>query len=106
MRDVVFFSHNINKIKEVKSCFRYSKIKILTLNDYPGVLEPKETGNTFKKNASIKSIFGYKYFKKPCFADDSGICIEALNYLPGVRSKRYLLKNGNIENSLRKIKIK
>ena len=55
---------------------------------------PKENGKTFKKNAMIKSQFGYKISKIPCIADDSGICISALNGAPGVNSNRYKKKFG------------
>ena len=53
-------------------------------------LSPIENGKTFKDNAKIKSIYGYKKFNKICFADDSGICIDALNGGPGINSKKYL----------------
>ena len=55
---------------------------------------PVENKSTFKKNAEIKSIYGYKKFKIPCLADDSGICINALNNKPGVNSNRYQKKLG------------
>ena len=61
------------------------------------------TGETFKKNAMIKSTYGFKYFNLPCFADDSGICIGALDYFPGVESKRFLEKNCNYEKTFKTI---
>ena len=45
--------------------------------------------------AKIKSSFGYQKTHLPCFADDSGICIEALNWGPGIKSKRFLNKFKN-----------
>ena len=95
MKKIIFFSRNNNKIKEVKKLFEEIKINILTLNDFPNISEPKETGSTFEENAKIKSSYGYEKLKLPCFADDSGICISALNNSPGIKSKRFLEKNNN-----------
>ena len=94
---IIFFSNNINKVKEVKDFFKDSKINILYLGDLPKIPEPLESGKTFKENSKIKSECGFKKFKMPCFADDSGFCINALNNFPGVKSKRYL-KKGLTEN--------
>ena len=99
MKELLFFSHNKFKIKEVKQILQSSKIKILTLNDFPEINEPKEIGRTFKENAMIKSTFGFKFFGLPCFADDSGICIKALNNLPGIKSKRFQEENGGYKKT-------
>ena len=92
MKKLIFFSHNQNKILEIDKIFKFSKIKIENLNFLKKVKEPKETGNTFSENAKIKSQYGQKVFNAPCFADDSGFCVEALNHAPGVKSKRFLEK--------------
>ncbi len=92
MKELLFFSHNQKKILEVNQIFKSNKIKILNLNSFKIIKEPKETGKTFVENAKIKSKFGFDRFKIPCFADDSGLCIEALNNNPGVKSKRFLEK--------------
>ncbi len=103
MNTLLFFSNNQNKIKEIKSIFRSIKINILSLNDFPIIKEPKETGKNFVENAKIKSLFGYKNFKIPCFADDSGICISALNNRPGINSKRFLEKFKNNKEAFKYI---
>ena len=90
MKDILFFSHNQKKIVEVKQIFKDSKIKVYDLNAFEKIKDPKETGVTFASNAKIKSKCGQELFKLPCFADDSGICIESLNWKPGVLSKRFL----------------
>ena len=92
MKELLFFSHNQNKIKEINKIFTSNKIKILNLNSFSKTKEPIETGKTFSANAKIKSSYGQKRFSIPCFADDSGFCIEALNDNPGVKSKRFLEK--------------
>ena len=103
MKKIIFFSHNDNKIKEVKKLFEKTGINILTLHDFPNISEPKETGYTFEENAKIKSSYGYKKIKLPCFADDSGICIGALNGLPGIKSKRFLKKNDDHKKTFKTI---
>ena len=95
MKDILFFSHNQKKITEVKQILKDSKIKIYDLNSFEKTKEPKETGNTFASNAKIKSKYGQELFNMPCFADDSGFCIEALKNKPGVKSKRFLEKFSN-----------
>ena len=90
MRQLLFFSNNKNKIIEIKKIFKKFNLEILTLNDLNMIDEPKENGQTFEENAKIKSDFGFNKTGFPCFADDSGICIESLNWKPGVLSKRFL----------------
>ena len=95
MKDILFFSHNQKKITEVKQIFKNSKTKVYDLNSFEKTKEPKETGATFASNAKIKSKYGQELFNMPCFADDSGFCVEALNNKPGVKSKRFLEKFSN-----------
>ena len=95
MKDILFFSHNQKKIIEVKQIFKYCKIKVCDLNSFEKIREPEETGKTFASNAKIKSKYGQQSFNIPCFADDSGFCVEALKNNPGVKSKRFLEKFSN-----------
>ena len=95
MKDILFFSHNQKKIIEVKQIFKNSRIKVFDLNSFEKIKEPRETGGTFASNAKIKSKYGQKVFNIPCFADDSGFCVEALKNNPGVKSKRFLEKFSN-----------
>ena len=94
MEKIIFFSHNKYKIKEVLMLFQESNFNILSLNNFPKIKEPEETGSSFEENAKIKSKYGFKHLRVPCFADDSGICISALGNLPGIKSKRYLMEAG------------
>ena len=90
MKQLFFFSNNKNKIAEIKKIFNRSEIKILSSIDLNINNEPKESGKSFEENAKIKSDYGFKKTGIPCFADDSGICIESLNWKPGILSKRFL----------------
>ena len=90
MKSLLFFSHNQKKIAEVKQIFNNSFLKINSLKELKKIKEPRENGKTFAENAKIKSLFGFKIFNTPCFADDSGICVNALRNKPGIYSKRFL----------------
>ncbi len=92
MKEILFFSHNQKKIIEVKQIFRTKKTKVLNLNSFPKTFEPLESGKSFFENAKIKSKYGQKKFSIPCFADDSGFCVEALDNNPGIKSRRFLEK--------------
>ena len=90
MEKLLFFSQNCGKISEVQKLFKGLSINLISLKDLDIKNQPDETGKSFPENARIKSMFGYKHFNIPCFADDSGICVEALDWKPGVLSKNYL----------------
>ena len=92
MKELLFFSHNQNKIIEINQIFKSKKIIIQNLNSYQKIKDPVEKGKSFAENAKIKSEYGQKIFNIPCFADDSGFCVEALNNDPGIKSKRFLEK--------------
>lgn len=97
MNNLLFFSNNENKKKEVENLFKKLKYKILSPRDMSLIFEPNEIGKSFIDNAKIKSSYGFNKFNIPCFADDSGICIEALNWKPNINSKNFLgsFKNKN-----------
>ena len=99
MKSLIFFSHNQKKIKEVKNIFIKSNLNIKNLNNLNKIKQPNENGRSFADNAKIKSLYGYKKFNLPCFADDSGICINALNKKPGIQSKRFLENFKNYEGA-------
>ena len=103
LKKLLFFSNNNNKIIEINHLFRNLKLEIISPNDYNFIGEPEETGNSFAENAKIKSFFGYENFEVACFAEDSGICIEALGWKPGIFSKRYLSSYKNKFNCFRNI---
>ena len=102
MKEIFFFSSNKNKIKEINNIFKNFSIKISNLENFK-IKFPEETGYTFNQNAKIKSLYGYSKFKKPCFADDSGICIEAMNWGPAVNSKKFIESKKNINICLKEI---
>ena len=90
MRQLLFFSNNKNKIIEIKKIFNKFNLELISLNDLNLSEEVEESGKSFEENAKIKSDYGFNKTGFPCFADDSGICIESLSWKPGVLSKRFL----------------
>jgi len=103
LRQLLFFSNNKNKIIEIKKIFKKFNLKVLSLKDVKISNEPEESGGSFEENARIKSYYGFNKTGIPCFADDSGICIETLNWKPGVLSKRFLKDFKNKEACFKSI---
>ena len=103
MKNIFFFTSNKNKYSEIKRLLKNTNLKIYTLNNFKNFREPIESGKSFAENAKIKSDFGFIKTNIPCFADDSGICIKALNYKPGIFSKRYLNKFKSNKDCFNKI---
>lgn len=101
LKKILFFSNNLDKLHEVQSLFDNTIIKILSPLNLNVTIEPKENGRTFEENAKKKSFFGYKKTKIACFADDSGICIEALDWQPNIYSKKFLEKFKSKDDCLR-----
>ena len=100
--ELVFASHNENKVSEVRNILP-SNFKIISLNDLNFYDEIPENENTIEKNSIFKSNFIYEKFKLNVFADDTGLEIEALNNLPGVKSARYAGPEKNSSKNLNKV---
>ena len=88
--EVVLASGNAHKIKEIKEILSPLGIVITTLseNGYPD-LDIEETGSTFSENSKIKAEAVHDLLGKAALADDSGLCVDALDGAPGVFSARY-----------------
>ncbi|GAL68475.1 non-canonical purine NTP diphosphatase [Jejuia pallidilutea] len=86
--EIVFATNNLNKLKEVQALMP-SHIKLLSLKDIKCFDEIPETQNTIEGNAIEKATYIKEKFGYNCFADDTGLEVEALNGEPGVFSARY-----------------
>lgn len=86
--ELVFATHNQGKVHEIQNIVG-DNIKILSLTDIGYLEEIAETGSTFNENAFLKANTIYQIYKKPVFADDSGLEVRALNGKPGIYSARY-----------------
>lgn len=85
---IIFASHNAGKIKEIKELLEPYGIQVMSALDMD-LPDVEETGTTFAENSLLKSQTIAAQTKMPCLADDSGLCVDALNGAPGVYSARY-----------------
>lgn len=88
MTKLLFASHNLNKVKEIKAFFLNTNFKIISLTDLNDQTKIEEYGKTFQENALIKARYFFNKYHLPTIADDSGLEIVALNGYPGVETKR------------------
>jgi XTP/dITP diphosphohydrolase len=98
MTELIIASGNRGKIKEIKEIL--PGINILSLADIGFDGDIPEPYDTFEQNAFIKADTIYKYTSKNVFADDSGICVDALGGAPGVFSARYAGEKATDEANL------
>ena len=96
---IVLASRNAKKIAEVRRILAefpaLSGIEVLSLDDVGIFGEIEEDGTTFEENALIKARAASKALGLPALADDSGLCVDALNGAPGVYSARYCGYHGS-----------
>jgi XTP/dITP diphosphohydrolase len=76
-------------------------VELATLDEYSGAPEVAETGATFAENALLKAHAIAEFTASPVIADDSGLCVDALNGMPGVLSARWSGRHGDDEANLR-----
>ena len=99
---LVFASNNKNKIKEIQLLLPDS-IQILSLEDIGCTEDIPETADTIEGNAILKANYVTQKYGYDCFADDSGLEVDALNGEPGVLSARYAVEPKNDENNIDKL---
>jgi XTP/dITP diphosphohydrolase len=80
---------NPGKIREIKGILAGAPVDLVTLQDFPAVPEPEETGQTFAENARLKALYYSQQFALAAVADDSGLVVDALGGAPGVHSARW-----------------
>ena len=99
---LVFATHNQNKFEEVKNLIP-AHIDLVSLNDIGCFDEIQETGKTLEENARIKADHITSHFRLACFADDTGLLVDALNGQPGVYSARYAGLQKNADDNMNKL---
>ena len=82
-------SGNEHKAEELAALLIGLPWDVKGLGSFDPVDEPEETGDTFEANAILKARFYGEHFGVACLADDSGLCVDALDGAPGVYSARY-----------------
>ena len=99
---ILFASHNNNKIAEIRAMLP-DAITLLGLDDIGCHEEIPETADTIEGNAILKADYVTKKFGYNCFADDTGLEVEALNGAPGVYSARYAGEQKNAGDNMDKL---
>lgn len=99
---LVFATNNPHKLKEVSDILK-EKVDIISLNDIQCHEDIPETADTLEGNALLKAKYIYNNYHLNCFADDTGLEIEALNNEPGVYSARYAGTDKNPEANMMKV---
>ena len=85
---IVFATNNQHKLQEIRDILG-NEFEIVSLKDIGCDVDIPETGNTLEENAMQKAQYVYDHYNISCFADDTGLEVEALNGEPGVHSARY-----------------
>lgn len=99
---LVFATNNAHKLNEIRN-LAGSNFEIVSLSDMGWVDEIPETGNTIEDNATQKAFYIYEKYNIDCFADDTGLEIEALDKRPGVYSARYAGESCNFDDNMNKV---
>jgi len=99
---LVFATNNKHKLQEILELIPHG-IQIISLSDIECYDYIPETGNTVEINASQKAYYIFNKFGFDCFADDTGLEIEALNGRPGVYSARYAGEDCNFDDNINKV---
>lgn len=102
MKKFVFATNNVHKLKEVAAIVR-NRIELLSLKDIGCRDDIPETADTLEGNALQKARYVYERYHTDCFADDTGLEVEALDGAPGVYSARYAGEGHNSEANIRKL---
>ncbi len=104
--DLIISSNNKNKIKEINDLLSDLNINLLSLSDINFNLDIEETGTTFEENSYIKASTIESTYHKATIADDSGLCVEALNGAPGVYSHRFAgVECDDTKNNLKLVEV-
>ncbi len=102
MKELIFATNNPHKLKEIREIIG-DQFRVLSLADIGCNDEIEEHAPTIEGNASVKSWYIFNKYGKNCFADDTGLEIDALGGRPGVKSARYAGDDCNPENNIRKV---
>jgi len=95
---LVLATRNEGKLRELARILG-ADVKLVGLDAFPGAPDVPETGATFEANALLKARAIAAYTGLPAVADDSGLCVDALNGMPGVLSARWAGQHGTHRHS-------
>lgn len=101
---LIMATNNQNKLREVREILSPLGIEVISQCESGVDIEPDENGSTFAENALIKAKAVYNIVKVPVIADDSGLCVDALDGRPSIYSARYALKGQECSKLLDEMK--
>ena len=96
---LVLATRNPAKVRELARILG-EQVTLTSLDEFPGAPDVPETGVTFEENALLKARTIARYTHLPAVADDSGLCVDALNGMPGVLSARWASGHGDDQANL------
>jgi XTP/dITP diphosphohydrolase len=99
---LVFATNNAHKLSEVRAILK-GRIEVLSLRDIGCDVDIPETADTLEGNAHLKAAYISAHYGLDCFADDTGLEVEALHGAPGVRSARYAGEGHDSEANMKKL---
>jgi len=99
---LVFATNNAHKLLEIRNIIPEG-YEVMGLKDIGCDVDIAETSHTLVGNADIKALYVFENFGRNCFADDTGLEVDALDGRPGVYSARYAGEDGNAENNITKL---
>lgn len=99
---IVIATHNAGKLREMRELLAPHGIEAVSAGEL-GLGEPEETGADFAANALIKARAAARAASLPAFADDSGLCVEALGGAPGISSARFATEAGGFAQAMDRI---
>ena len=102
MKKIVFATQNAHKLEEVRMILE-NEAEVVGLTEIGCLEEIPEDAVTLEENARSKAMFVYEKYGFDCFADDTGLEVEALNGAPGVFSARYAGEPSNSERNVEKL---
>jgi XTP/dITP diphosphohydrolase len=100
---LVLATRNAAKLRELARILAAdgAEVRLVGLDSFPGAPDVPETGTTFEENAMLKARAIARHTGLPAVADDSGLCVDALNGMPGVLSARWAGGHGDDQANLR-----
>lgn len=102
MDKIVFATNNEHKLREIRAIL-CNRAEVLSLSDINCHADIPETADTLEGNALIKARYVYDNYGLDCFADDTGLEVDALDGAPGVHTARYASDGHDTQANMRKL---
>jgi len=93
----------ITEFRRILDALAPGAIELIGVDQFPDLVDVAETGSTFEENSLLKARYTSKATGLPAIADDSGLCVDALNGDPGIFSARWAGEHGNDRANLEKV---